>query len=130
MRSFVLVPILLVMVVAIGLAVCHAVGLEFHAKEVMAAALVCLFAGELAGAPLLLNRGVDQATMAQSALVGTVIHLFVCIAVAAVVLLGHLPLGPSFVYWLLVLYWVTLIALVIGFAQAVRSAPTAGTSRQ
>src|SRR5581483_5060681 len=98
--------------------------------EVMAAALVCLFPGELAGAPLLLNRGVDQATMAQSALVGTVIHLFVCIAVAAVVLLGHLPLGPSFVYWLLVLYWVTLIALVIGFAQAVRSAPTAGTSRK
>ncbi len=129
MRAFVLVPILLAIAVAVGFAICRTVGIESHAREMIAAALTCLIAGELAGMPLMLTRGADQAAVAQAALVGTVVHMFVSIGVAGVVILGHIGLGQSFIYWLLGLYWVTLIALVIAFAKAVRSAPAAGTTR-
>src|SRR5438552_990484 len=128
MRAFVLVPVVVAIAVAVGFAIVRATGHDAHVRELLAAAVTCLLAGELAATPLLSARGANQAGVAQAALIGTVVHLFVCVVVAAVVVLGHLPLGQSFVYWLLGLYWVTLIALVIAFAKAVRSAPIAGTS--
>jgi hypothetical protein len=129
MRAFVLVPITLAIAVAIGLAMIVGTGHNPHVKEMLTAAMTCLVAGELAVVPLLLMRGANQIGIAQAALVGTVMHLFACVAVAAVVILGRLPLGISFVYWLLALYWVTLMALVVAFAKAIRSAPVAGAPR-
>ena len=123
MRAFVLVPIVLAIAVAIGFAICRAIGFQTHTREMIAAAMACLVAAELAGAPLVLARGADQAATAQAALVGTVIHLFISVAFAAVVILGHVGLGPAFLYWLLGLYWVSLVVLVAAFSKAVRSAP-------
>lgn len=123
MRAFVLVPMFLAIAVAIGFAVCRIAGIEAHGKELVAAGLTCVIAGQLAAIPLVLTRGADQAGVAQAALVGTVIHLFVSIAVAAVVVMGHVGLGAAFIYWLLGLYWIALIALVVAFTKAVRSAP-------
>ena len=126
MRAVALVPIVLVLAVAIGFLTLHSTGHDAHAKEMLAAAVTCLIAGEVATAPMLLTRHASQATVSQAALVGTVVHLFISIAIAAVVILGHLPLGQSYLYWLLGLYWATLIALVVGFVKAVRAAPVAG----
>jgi hypothetical protein len=98
-------------------------GHDPHMTDMLAAAVVCLVAGELAVAPLLMTKNAGIAGVTQAALVGTMVHLFVSVAAVAVVILGHLPLGTSFVYWILGLYWVTLIALVVTFAKAVRSAP-------
>jgi hypothetical protein len=132
MRALVLVPVILVVAVAVGFAACRMVGVEPHAREMIAAAVACLIAGELAVAPLILTRGADQSAVAQAVLLGTGIHLFASVGFAAIVILGpgHFGLAQSFIYWLLGLYWVTLIALVVGFAKAVRGAPTAGTTRQ
>ena len=123
MRALVLVPAVVVIAVALGFAILRTMGADAHAKEMLAAAGTCLIAGELAAVPMLLSRNESQASVMQAALVGTTVHLLVSIVIAGVVLLGHLPLGESYVYWLLGLYWVTLIALVIVFVKAVRSAP-------
>src|SRR4051794_32032362 len=112
MRAFVLVPIILAVAVAAGLGICASVGAQLHLKEAIVATLICLVAGALASAPLMRARGGNQAAIAQAALVGTVVHLFVNIAGAGVVILGHLPLGQSFLYWLAALYWITLVVLV------------------
>src|SRR3954454_5551508 len=130
MRSFVLLPIVLAVAFAPAVAVCHAMGINAHVKDLLAATLTCLVAGELAAIPLVLTRGGNQASVAQAALVGSVVHLFVCIAVAGIVVFGHLGPGPAYLYWLLGFYWVTLIALVVVFARSIRSAPTTQASRQ
>lgn len=130
MRTFALVPIVLAVAFAAAVGVCHAMGMDAHLKDLLAATLTCLVAGELAAIPLILTRGGNQASVAQAALVGSVVHLFVCIGVAGVIIFGHLGLGPAYLYWLLGFYWVTLIALVVVFARSIRSAPTAQASRQ
>src|SRR5690349_16885230 len=130
MRAFVLVPIVLGVAFAMAIGVCRAIRIDAHVTDLLAATLTCLVAGELAAIPLLLTRGGSQASVAQSALVGSVVHLFVCIGVAGVIIFGHLGLGPTYLYWLLGFYWITLIALVVVFARSIRSAPTAQASRQ
>ena len=85
------------------------------------AAATALVTGAIALLPVILARGANQATVAQAALVGTVIHLLGCVAGAAVMLLV-LRL-PAAMYWILAFYWATLIALVIGFTRAIRTAP-------
>ncbi len=125
MRPILLIPILVVIACAIGMVACRAVGADPHVREMIAAGMTGLLAGELAAVPLLLARGGNQGSVAQAALVGTVIHLFVSVAIAGVILLAHL-LGTAYVYWLFGMYWVTLVALVIAFVRAVRSAPVTG----
>jgi hypothetical protein len=56
------------------------------------------------------------------------IHLFIAGAGAAVVLLGHLPLGRSCLVWLMVFYAISLIALAGSFIGAVRAAPPASAA--
>src|SRR5438045_1797349 len=104
MRALILVPILLIVAVAAGFLVCGALSVDPHAKELLSAALTCLLAGELAAIPLILTRGATQASVTQAALIGTVLHLFVSISIAGVVILGKVGLGPTFLYWLLGLY--------------------------
>src|SRR2546429_560787 len=130
MRAFVMVPIVLAIAFAAAIGICRAIGVDAHLRELLAATLTCLIAGELAVLPLVLARGGNQASVAQAALVGSVVHLFVCIAVAGVVVFGHLGPGPAYLYWLLGFYWVTLIVLVVVFARSIRSAPTTHASRQ
>ena len=125
MRSFLLIPILLAIACAIGAGACRAFGSNPHAKELIAAAMTCLIAGEVGMIPLLLARGGNQAAVAQAALVGTVLHLFVSITVAGIAVFARVGLSSAFLYWLLALYWVTLIGLVVAFVKAVRSAPIA-----
>jgi hypothetical protein len=130
MRAFVLVPIVLAVAFAAAIGICRAIGIDAHLRDLLAATLTCLVAGELAIIPLMLSRGANQAGVAQAALVGSVVHLFVCIAVAGVVVFARLGPGPVYLYWLLGFYWVTLIVLVVAFAKSIRSAPAVQASRQ
>jgi hypothetical protein len=130
MRLFVLIPIVLAVAFVAAIGVCRAIGVDAHLKDLLAATLTCLVAGELASIPMLLTRGGNQASVAQAALIGSVVHLFVCIGVATILMFGHLGPGPAYLYWLLGFYWVTLIALVVAFARSIRSAPTAPATRQ
>jgi hypothetical protein len=123
MRALVWVPLAVLLTVAVGWAVCRAAHVNVPARDVAIAAGASLAAGLLAVVPLVLARGASQAGVAQAALVGTTVHLFVLIVAAGVVFLRHLA-GPAFLYWVLALYGVTLLALVAAFAGAIKSAPT------
>src|SRR5690242_2748045 len=101
MRAFVLLPIVLAVAFAVAIGVCRAIGIDAHLKDLLAATLTCLVAGELATVPLMLSRGANQAGVAQAALLGSVVHLFVCVAVAGILVLGRLGAGPVYLYWML-----------------------------
>jgi len=123
MRGLLLNPIAILLTAACGLAICAAAGWNAHLRELLIAAVTVLLACGLAELPIFIVRRGDQLAMSQAALVGTVVHLFACAVGAAVVLLGYLPLGMSFIVWLLAFYWMTLIALAATFIAAVKQAP-------
>ena len=122
-------PVIVLITALAAWSLLAALGHPPRLREMIMAAGTCLVAVELALVPMLLSRGADQAVVAQSALVGTFAHLFCGIAIAAAIVIAlHPPL--TFIYWLLLFYWVTLTAVVIDFIRALRSAPMASTSKQ
>ena len=124
MRSACLVLIAVLAAAGGGYALCVAAGWPFQAARVLPPALTALVATGAAFVPLLLSRGATQSGVAQAALVGTMIHLFGCLAGATVFFLV-LKQGIGSTYWVLAFYWATLAALVIEFGRAVRAAPPA-----
>ena len=123
MRALLLVPFAVLVTAACGFAGANAFGLAIHEREMMIAGITCLVAGALASLPIILTRGASQIAVVQAALLGTIVHLFVCIITATVLALAKLVAPQPYLYWILGFYWMTLMALVIGFARAVRSAP-------
>jgi hypothetical protein len=91
--------------------------------------VTCLVGSELAMVPLLIVRGASQAGVVQASLVGTILHLFVCMIIATILVLGKLLAGAPYLFWLLGLYGVSLMALVFAFVKTIRSAPPAGATR-
>jgi len=125
MRALVAVPLVLILVVGGAWIVYAAAGWNVPAHEILIAAATCLISGELAMAPLLLSGRDSQLAVSQAALVGTMVQLLAGVALAAVVILGKFPLGTSFIYWLMALYWVTLAVVVVVYVRALKSAPAA-----
>jgi hypothetical protein len=126
-RTLIAIPILIAVVAALGFAACGALHLAPHVREMTFAAIACFVAAELALLPIVLARHATQAAVSQASLVGTMIHLFLCTAAAAVLMLTK-PWklnGLSLTGWLMAQYCATLIVLVIGFAGAIKSAPSA-----
>ena len=118
------IPVAIACVCASGYGICAATGWQPHPREMLVAAATTLAAGVLAVAPLVVMRltsSLNPSSVAQAALVGTMIHLFVCIGVAAFVLMTKMPLAPAFTYWLAAMYWTTLIALAAGLVVEVRA---------
>lgn len=75
----------------------------------MTAAILALI---LSGMPPILLRGFSPMASVQVGLAATLIHMLVMLVVATVVLFGRLPVGPTFAFWLMAMYLVTLVALV------------------
>lgn len=126
-------PLILGSILCIALAVggCFVIqSAGFHAD--WAGALTALGAGIgaliLATLPLRLLRGLSQVAMMQAGLAGTVIHLLVLLMSAAIVIFCKLPVGSTFIFWLMGIYVITLIALVTSIARVFRAAETASTS--
>jgi hypothetical protein len=125
MRNVITLLVSILLAALGGLALCALAGWNPRLMAMALAAGAAVVAGGLAFVPLVLARGSSQAAVAQAALLGTVIHLMGCLAGAAVMLL--VVRIPAATYWMLAFYWATLVALVIGFTRAVKSAPvTAG----
>ena len=122
MRNAVELLAAILVVAAGGFALCAVTGWNPRPAGMALAASAALVAGGASFVPLVLARGAGQAAVAQAALVGTVIHLFGCLAGAAVMLM--VVRMPSATYWILAFYWATLVALVVGFTRAVKVAPT------
>ena len=121
MRNALTLLVAVAIAAAAGCALCAAAGWRPHPAALAAAAAASLLAGGLASVPIVLARGASQASVAQAALLGTMIHLMGCLGGAAVMLL--LVRMPAATYWMLAFYWATLIALVLGFTRAVKAAP-------
>src|SRR5690349_566359 len=109
MRSLLLIPLVVIVVAAGAVALCSGIGAQTQTKAVVLAAVSCLAAGELAIVPLVLSKGGNQATISQAALLGTIIHLFVSIAIAGIVIFAKLGAGQTYLYWLAGFYWITLL---------------------
>jgi len=128
MRALLAVPLGMVLVVGGAWMVYAAGGWRLPVREIGVAAGVCLISGELALIPLLLSRHGSQAGVTQAALVGTVVQLLAGVALSAVAILGKFPLGSSFIYWLMALYWATLGIVVMVYVRAVKAAPAASSA--
>jgi hypothetical protein len=129
MRALLYIPVAALLVCISGYAGCAALGWQPHPREMLIAATTCLAGGLLAIVPLLVHRrfaaAPTAAGAAQAALIGTMVHLFVCIGVAAVVLLTKMPVGSAFTYWLLAFYWTTLLALAAALIVDIRAVAAA-----
>jgi len=121
-RPALLLLLAVLLVAAGGYALCVALGWTVRPVPAGVAAATALVAGGAAFVPVILARGSTQPAVAQASLVGTLVHLFGCLAGATTLLLV-LHAGAAAAYWVLAFYWATLAALVIEFSRAIRLAP-------
>ena len=122
MRALLLAPLAVAVVAAGGVALTSSRGRATYAPALINAAGTCLIATALAGLPLFLTRRSTQYAVVQAALGATMVHLFVIVGAAAVMLLlGRL--SQPFLYWLIPLYFATLIPICVAAIRAVREAP-------
>ena len=105
-----------------GVALMSGTGRAAHVPALLNAAGTCLVATAMAAVPLVMTRRSGQYAVAQAGLVSTMLHLFVTIGAAMFMLvLGRL--SQPFLYWLIPLYFATLIPIVVAAVRAVRQAP-------
>jgi hypothetical protein len=122
MRALLLAPLAVAVVAAGGVALMSGTGRASHAPAMVNAAGTCLIATALAALPLFMTRRSTQYAAAQAGLVATMLHLFVTIGTAAGMMLAG-RLSQAFLYWLIPLYFATLIPIVIAAVRAVKQAP-------
>jgi hypothetical protein len=125
MRSLLLIPASIALAAAVGAGACAATRHNPHAAAMAAASAAALVACAAALVPLLMTRGGTQLVATQAALVGSVLHLFLCAVATAAVVLGRLLPANAFLAWMVAMIWATLAALVTVYAKSIRSAPPA-----
>ena len=125
MKSAGWIAITIAAVAAGGLAVCKAMGIDPHLREMIVAAvgmsMVCAFAM----LPLLLSRGASQMTVVQSGLTASALHLLGSVVVASVMFARGLIKTYPLLIWLAAFFATTLIVLTIIIAQHVRKSASA-----
>ena len=123
LRNLLLIPVLMFITAAAGFGICRAAGWTPHLQELTVALVVCTVAGMLALVPAMLARASGVAAVSQSGLLGTIIHMFLAILLSAVAWVAKLAgEHKPYLFWLLMFYWVSLVAVVIALAGVVREA--------
>ncbi len=89
---------------------CRIFGANPHAAELLTAAGVCLISVEVGVLPLALRRKATPDALFQAGFLGTVLHLLLAAALAAVVMFGF-NTSNAFAYWMLGMYWMSLLGL-------------------
>lgn len=121
MRVLWLIPFMIVLIVGTAMPILASAGVDSHPRAAIVAAVIVLLASTLSVIPLWLTRTASLTSRVQAGLVATVVHMMVAAALCAVEM--RIALGGAFlavVYWLLPLYWSTLIILVIAVARTLR----------
>lgn len=128
-KPLLIIPLIIVLVAGLGHVVCRLGGIHDDTHELLVAGVVNLIAAEAALVPLWLARRTrDAGLTSQLALAGTVMQMFVCIALAIVARLAGLSVRPQpFAWWMLVLYWTALIAVVATAVCRIGAAAQAAT---
>jgi hypothetical protein len=127
MRALLINPLILLATAVCSAIICAASGRNGQIPLIALAGGVALLATFAAAVPLFLARGASQIGMAQAALVSTVLHLFISLALGAGILLIVKP-HHAYVYWLLGFYWLTLVLVATSAARAVRAAQPANSA--
>src|SRR3954470_2913870 len=96
MRYLLLIPLSLALVAAGGVAICAALHLNAHPRELTLACGAMFAAGAIGALPVFLARHAQQLAMSQAALVGTMAHLIVAAAVVGIPIMGHFGLDRAF----------------------------------
>jgi hypothetical protein len=121
LKNLLIIPLLMIVAAGTGFGACRASGWAPHVKELGVAATICLIAGMAAVLPAIIARGSGIAAVSQSGLFGTIIHMFLTILLSAVASLTKLiDEQKPYLFWLLVFYWVSLVAVVIALTSIVR----------
>jgi hypothetical protein len=122
LRGYVAIPVALAAASTAGLLLCAALGWNPHRPAMLAAATVMLVACAAGLMILPLVRPRTHTAVAQAALAGMSLHLFIALAIGGVVYLTAFAPQTPFAYWLLLDYWVTLPLIAAVFIRAMRSA--------
>jgi hydrogenase-4 membrane subunit HyfE len=133
MKSAGWMAITIAAVAAGGLAVCKAMGIDPHLRELIVAAIGMTIVCAVAWLPLLLTRGANQLAVAQAGLSSCGIHLMGSVLVASAMFMRGLLATYPLLIWVAAFFATTLITLTIIIAQHVRKAsaaanPTANTA--
>jgi hypothetical protein len=116
-RALIINPLVLALSGALGVMLCRALQVNPQLHQLMLAGVICLLAAETGTVFLLFHRALPMHP-AQAGLLATMLHLMLATLLGGGVLVFmHPPM--AFVLWLLVFYWLTLIAVA---AAAVRVA--------
>jgi hypothetical protein len=114
-------PVMVIASAAVGVGVCRAASVNPHVPEMLVACGICLLAAAMGMIPIARQpKEASAAALFQSAFLGSVLHLAGAVAFAALVLFWRKP-GTPFIYWLLVMYWLTLIGLCAVFVKRLRT---------
>ena len=121
MRGAALVnPVLLIVASLAGVGVARLAGFSPHLHELVLAVITALVASEISLIPHLLKIENTPAATFQAAFLGTVLHLALFLVQGVVIVLTIKP-GSAFIWWLMPLYWVTLIGLCSIFIRTMRA---------
>jgi hypothetical protein len=113
MKPLAIVILIVAAFFALAIGIVAATGAHFRLIDPLAAAIVSIGAGIAGILPIAGFRRSDPAGVFQLALIGTVLHLVVSVALAGTAIGIHLVASQmTFMYWLLGGYCVSLVALV------------------
>ncbi|HEY1685598.1 MAG TPA: hypothetical protein VGG19_12600 [Tepidisphaeraceae bacterium] len=99
-------------------------GAHLDLSAPLAATSAGVLALVLAAMPLRMARGADTVTVAQTGLIATVIQMLILLISGGLVLLGHMPVGSSFIYWLMAVYIISMIAIIASINGVIRATST------
>jgi hypothetical protein len=89
----------------------------------IAASLAGIIALVLAAMPLRFLQGASATATMQTGLIATMIHMSILLLCAGLVMLGHVPVGGSFIFWLMAVYVITMIAMVASITSVIHQNP-------
>jgi hypothetical protein len=125
-KHLIWVPLVLALLALVALGVMRSATGQPHVQEVLAAAGVVIISSTLALVPITLARRSDAVVVFQAAFGGTVIHMFLAVALAAAChVLQLVPDRRLFLFLLLSFYFVSLIVLVLAMVRVFRKAASA-----
>jgi hypothetical protein len=127
-KHLIWVPLALALLALVAAGVVRSATGDAHAHEVAAAAAVCIVSATLALVPITLARRSDAVVVFQAAFGGTVIHMFLAIALAAACHVLQLVADRRlFLFLLLSFYFVSLIVMVLAMVRIFRKSTLRGT---
>lgn len=120
LRTMLLSPLVVIVAAAAGAGVCRAVGINPHFHELLIACGLAGLAATLGVFPILRLSHPSAAIGFQAAFLGSLLHLLLCLVGASAIILLRHP-ADAFVYWMLVLYWLTLFGMCWVFVSRLRA---------